>query len=104
MFPKFIQHALTLQMEIVSMIAEEIQQQAESYVRTHGGEDYERFLNDLIANLEKSVDFVATPFEQMMQQINTLRPTSSSTPQVNWNRALDTLSTRIQELKNNLQA
>ena len=104
MFPKLFQHALTLQMEIVSMIAEEIQQQAESYVRTHGGEEYERFLNDLIANLEKSVDFIATPFEQIMEQMNTLRPASGTAPAINWSRAVNTLNSRIQELKNNLQA
>lgn len=92
-----IKHSITLNMEIVSMIAEEVQQKAESYVKANTDEAYETFLNQLINGVEKTVDMVATPVEAIVQQVQGLNPNSDVTQ--NWNDALKTLHTRIQDLK-----
>lgn len=102
-----IRHSITLQMEIVSMVAEEVQQRAETYVQTHSDEAYEAFLNQVIGNIEKSVDFVAAPVETLMQVLNSLNPATQATPlsgKVNWNEALNELNQRIQDLKKNLHS
>lgn len=106
MLPDFIRHGFTLQMEILSMLAEEVQQQAESYVQSHSDEAYENYLNTIIDNVEKTVDLFAGPAEFVMQTLQSLQPTSDSPPgiPINWNDALNTLNTRIQDIKNNLQA
>lgn len=106
MFPDLFRHAFTLQMEIVAMVAEEIQQRAESYVQSHSDEAYEAFLNQLIDGVEKTVDLVAVPVETVMQQLQGLRPQSEGSPSLvlNWNEALETLQARIQSLRKNIQA
>ncbi|HEY9839387.1 MAG TPA: hypothetical protein V6D23_02945 [Candidatus Obscuribacterales bacterium] len=106
MLPDLIRHAFTLQMEIVAMVAEEIQQRAESYVQTHSDEAYEAFLNQIIDGVEKTIDLVAAPVEAVMQQIQGLRPQTDppSGLTLNWNEALETLQSRIQDLRKNLQA
>lgn len=106
MLPDLFRHALTLNMEIVAMVAEEIQTRAESYVQTHSDEAYETFLNQIIDGVEKTVDLVAAPVETVMQQLQGLRPNSETPSQLtlNWNEALSTLQGRIQDLRKNLQA
>ena len=106
MLPDFIRHTFTLQMEILSMVAEEIQQQAESYVQSHSDEAYEAYLNNIIDSVEKTVDFFAGPAEVVMQSLKSFQPTSDTPPglPINWNEALSTLNARIQDIKNNLQA
>lgn len=104
MLPNFIRHTLTLNMEIVAMVAEEIQQRAEYFVQTHSDEDYEAYLNQMINQIEKTVDTVAAPFEQVMKVLQDLRPehSSASPLNLNWQDAFQTLNSRIQELKKNL--
>lgn len=104
MLPNFIRHTLTLNMEIVAMVAEEIQQRAEYYVQTHSDEEYEAYLNQMISQIEKTVDTVAAPFEQIIKTLQGVRPESSqSSPlSLNWQEAFQTLNSRIQELKKNL--
>lgn len=104
MLPDFIRHSLTLQVEIIAMVSEEIQQRAESYVQTHSDESYERYLNQIINQLEKTVDVVSAPVEQWIQYSKKLQASSPNPLGLNWNDALDTLNTRIQELKRNLKA
>lgn len=106
MLPDLFRHALTLNMEIVAMVAEEVQTRAESYVQAHSNEAYEAFLNQIIDGVEKTVDLVAAPVETVMQQLQGLRPdpeTPSPLTQ-NWNEALNTLQSRIQDLRKNIQA
>ncbi|MBF2054505.1 MAG: hypothetical protein IGS03_13750 [Candidatus Sericytochromatia bacterium] len=104
MLPDFIRHPLTLNMEIVAMVAEEIQQRAEYFVQTHSDEAYEAYLNQMINQIEKTVDTLATPFEQVMKMVQDLRPehSSNSPLNLNWQDAFQTLNSRIQELKKNL--
>lgn len=97
-----VRHSLTLNMEIVAMVAEEVQQRAEAYVQSHSDEAYETFLNQIIDGVEKTVDLVAAPIETVVQQLQGLRPESNVS--LNWNEALETLQNRIQELRKNLQA
>lgn len=104
MLPDLIRHSLTLQMEIVAMVAEEVQQRAESYVQKHSDEAYEAFLNQIIDGVEKTVDFVAAPVEAVMQQVQGLRPNQDNSAVLNWNEALETLQARIQDLRRNIKA
>lgn len=106
MFPDLFRHAFTLQMEIVAMVAEEVQQRAEAFVQKHSDEAYEAFLNQLIDGVEKTVDLVAVPVETVMQQLQGLRPDGdqASSLSLNWNEALETLQSRIQSLRKNIQA
>jgi len=104
MLASFFRHTFTLQMEIVAMVAEEIQQRAESYVQNHSDETYEAYLNDMINQVEKTVDLVAAPFENLMQSLNQLQSKTHPLPNLglNWNEAFETLQARIQDLKKNL--
>ncbi len=104
MLPDFIRHSLTLQVEIIAMVSEEIQQRAESYVQANSDESYERYLNQIINQLEKTVDVVSAPVEQWIQYSKKLQASSHNPLGLNWNDALDTLNARIQELKRNLKA
>ncbi len=104
MLPDIIRHGLTLQVEIIAMVSEEIQQRAESYVQEHSDESYERYLNQIIDNVEKTVDFVSAPIEQWIQYSKKLQENTNNPLSLNWNEGLETLNTRIQELKNNLRA
>lgn len=104
MLPDIIRHSLTLQVEIIAMVSEEIQQRAESYVQANSDESYERYLNQIINNLEKTVDVVSAPLEQWISYSKKLQSSSTNPLGLNWNDALDTLNARIQEVKRNLKA
>ena len=104
MLPDLIRHSLTLQVEIIAMVSEEIQQRAESYVQSHSDEAYERYLNQIIDNVEKTVDFVSAPIEQWIQYSKKLQSDNTNPLSLNWNDGLETLNNRIQELKSNLRA
>lgn len=99
-----IRHSFTLQVEIIAMVSEEIQQRAESYVQKHSDESYERYLNQIINNLEKTVDVVSAPIEQWIDYSKKLQGNNQNPLGLNWSDALDTLNARIQELKRNLKA
>ena len=109
MLPNLIRHSIILQMELVSMVAEEIQQRAEAYVQSNSDEAYEAFLNQMIGNIEKTVDLMALPIENLGQFLNNLYPASENSAgfpasPINWNDAKQELQKRIQDLKKNLQA
>ncbi|MGV3522935.1 MAG: hypothetical protein ACO1RX_01850 [Candidatus Sericytochromatia bacterium] len=102
-----IRHSFTLQMEIVAMVAEEVQHRADSYVQNHSDESYEAYLNQIINGVEKTVDTLAAPIEALSKNLQALRPNGEALPNplgLNWNEALETLQSRIQELKGNLRA
>lgn len=109
MLQDLIKHSIILQMELVSMVAEEVQQRAEAYVQKNSDEAYEMFLNQMITNLEKTVDLVALPIENLGEMLNKLNPVSQDAPNfpgspINWADAKQELQKRIQDLKKNLQA
>jgi len=109
MLHNLIRHSIILQMELVSMVAEEVQQRAEAYVQKNSDEAYEAFLNQMIANLEKTVDLVALPIENLGELFNKLNPVAQDSENfpaspINWTDAKQELQKRIQDLKKNLQA
>jgi hypothetical protein len=63
MLTDLLKYGLTLQAEIVAMVAEEVHHRAEDFVRKNADEGYEAYLNSLVGNLEKTVDTLAKPVD-----------------------------------------
>lgn len=99
MFPKVVKYALTLQAELLAMIAEEIQHKAEDFVRQNSDEGYEAYLNQLVDNIERTVDTIATPLEPLIHSIQQLQRDLNLGSPVNLSETLDRLIAHLRNLK-----
>jgi non-homologous end joining protein Ku len=99
MVPNFLKYALTLQAELLSMVAEEIHHKAEDFVRQNSDDGYEAYLAQLVDNIERTVDTLATPFEPVIQGMNKLQQDLNLGTPATLSETLDRLTEHVRGLR-----
>jgi hypothetical protein len=100
MLPKALKYAMTLQAELLAMIAEEIHHQAEDFVRKNSDEGYEAYLGQLVDNIERTVDTLTTPLDPLIQTANKLQQDLNlNTPPISLSDTLDRLTEHVRNLR-----
>lgn len=99
MFPKVLKYALTLQAELLAMVAEEIHHKAEDFVRENSDEGYEAYLSQLVDNIERTVDTFATPLEPLIHTVNKLQQDLNLGSPMSLSETLDRLTEHVRSLR-----
>ncbi|PIQ24321.1 hypothetical protein COW36_24015 [bacterium (Candidatus Blackallbacteria) CG17_big_fil_post_rev_8_21_14_2_50_48_46] len=99
MVPKFFKYALTLQAELLAMVSEEIHNKAEDFVRQNSDEGYEAYLSQLVDNIEKTVDTLATPLEPLIKTVNKLQEDLHLGTPMSLSETLDRMTEHVRSMR-----
>lgn len=102
MLPSFLKYGLTLQAEIVAMVAEEVQHKADEFIKKNADEGYDNYLSGIVNQLESTFDSVSKPIEALDGVLSKVIPENQITKEIE--NTLDKILLSLKQRKHEEQA